>query len=129
MSGQFRCAYFTSRYEETLAFYRDGLELPVTSSWERSKDDRGTIFAAASGMIEVLARPQTAVENPAWDDRAPQGMMIVVEVTDIDAVYRRTTVYGFTIREALKDQTWGHRSFVVSDPNGVHLYLFESKIT
>ncbi|MFP2923947.1 hypothetical protein ACLESO_01770 [Pyxidicoccus sp. 3LG] len=31
MSGQFRFACFTDRYEETLAFYREGLELPVPS--------------------------------------------------------------------------------------------------
>ena len=30
---QFRFAYFTPKYEETLAFYREGLELPVIEAW------------------------------------------------------------------------------------------------
>ena len=31
-SGQFRFAYFTPLYEETVAFYRDGLDLPVVEA-------------------------------------------------------------------------------------------------
>ena len=30
--GQFRFAYFTPDYESTVAFYRDGLALPVIES-------------------------------------------------------------------------------------------------
>ena len=55
--GQFRFAYFTPLYEETLAFYRDGLGLPIAGSWDRNPADRGTIFGAASGLIEVLMLP------------------------------------------------------------------------
>jgi len=53
--GQFRFAYFTPHYESTVAFYRDGLDLPVIETWDRNPDDRGTLFGAASGVIEVLA--------------------------------------------------------------------------
>ena len=41
---QFRFAYFTRRYDETVAFYRDGLGLPVSHAWDRSPDDRGTLI-------------------------------------------------------------------------------------
>ncbi len=36
-------------YEATVAFYRDGLELPVVASWNRDRD-RGTLLRAASGQ-------------------------------------------------------------------------------
>jgi catechol 2,3-dioxygenase-like lactoylglutathione lyase family enzyme len=55
--GQFRFAFFTPAYEATVAFYRDGLELQVAETWDRNPEDRGTIFRAASGLIEVMALP------------------------------------------------------------------------
>ena len=54
MTREFRFVYFTPRYEETVAFMRDALELPVTDSWDRPGDHRGTVFAVASGLLEVL---------------------------------------------------------------------------
>ena len=54
--GQFRFSYFTPDYETTVAFYREGLGLPVIEFWDRNPEDRGTLFGAASGLIEVLTR-------------------------------------------------------------------------
>ena len=41
-------------YEAAVAFYRDGLGLPVVYSWDRGAD-RGSFFGAASGIIEVVS--------------------------------------------------------------------------
>jgi catechol 2,3-dioxygenase-like lactoylglutathione lyase family enzyme len=67
--GQFRFAYFTPKYEETVAFYRQGLELQSIEAWDRTPDDRGTLFGAASGVIEVLALPRDAQPDHLWDER------------------------------------------------------------
>jgi catechol 2,3-dioxygenase-like lactoylglutathione lyase family enzyme len=122
--GQFRFAYFTPDYESTVAFYRDGLELPVIETWNRSPDDRGTLFGAASGMIEVLALPKSGESSHLWDDRPPQGAFMVIEVDQVEARYQRAVEKGLPIKQELKDQGWGHRSFCVRDPNGLTLYFF-----
>lgn len=122
-SGQFRFAFFTPRYEQTLGFYRDGLGLPILGSWDRSPDDRGTVFGAASGMIEVLATPQGPSDH-LFDERPPQGAFMVVEVDRIDAFYQRLLDNEVPIEQPLKDQSWGHRSVCVRDPNGLVLYFF-----
>ena len=124
MSGQFRCAFFARDYESTVAFYGDALGLPVLESWDRGRDDRGTLFGVASGVIEVLALPQEKHEGEAWDYRDPQGIWMVVEVEDVDERYSQAVARGLPIKEALKNQPWGHRSFIVSDPNGVAIYFF-----
>ncbi len=67
--GQFRFSYFTPNYDTTVSFYRDDLELPVVESWDRSADDRGTLFAAASGIIEVVLRPDNPASFHGGDDR------------------------------------------------------------
>lgn len=121
--GQFRFCYFTPKYEETVAFYRDGLELELFESWNRNPDDRGSLFRASGGIIEVVHRP-TGPSTHLWDDRPPQGAMMVIEVDDVDAEYRRVNGRKLPIVEPLKDQSWGHRSFCVREPNGLSVYIF-----
>lgn len=122
--GQFRFAYFTPDYEPTVAFYRDGLGLPVLSTWDRNPDDRGTIFAAASGMIEVLQLPRGGGPSHVQDDRPPQGAFMVIEVDQLETRYQQAVERGLPIQEGLTDQHWGHRSFCVREPNGLILYFF-----
>src|SRR5712675_1731871 len=92
--GQFRFAYFTPLYEATVAFYRDGLDLPVIEAWDRSPEDRGTLFGAASGLIEVLALPQSGRADHLFDARPPQGAFMVIEVNEVVASYQRVKEKG-----------------------------------
>ncbi len=123
--GQFRFAFFTPAYDVTVAFYRDGLELPVFETWDRNPEDRGTIFQAAAGLIEVIALPTTGGGDDLWDARPPQGAFMVIEVEEIEGQYARAVEKGLSISQELKDQSWGHRSFCVRDPNGLTLYFFQ----
>ena len=122
--GQFRFSYFTRDYGATISFYRDDLELPVVESWDRSPDDRGTLFAAASGIIEVVFRPDDPASFHGWDDRPPQGAFMAIEVPDVERAYRRATERQLSIREEMTTQAWGHRSFCVREPNGLIIYVF-----
>ena len=122
--GQFRFSYFTPAYEATVAFYRDGLGLSVIESWDRNSNDRGTLFGAASGVIEVLALPKSGESSHLWDDRPPQGAFMVIEVGDVEEEYRLAVEKGLPIKQEIRDQDWGHRSFCVSEPNGLTLYFF-----
>src|SRR3954470_10144036 len=107
---EFRCCYYVEDYDKTLVYYRDGLELPVLESWDRSPDDRGTLFAAASGIIEVLALPQQRPLSGVTDTRPPQGVGLVIEVDDVDAWHRRAVQKGLPVAEGLVNQKWRHRS-------------------
>jgi catechol 2,3-dioxygenase-like lactoylglutathione lyase family enzyme len=128
-SGQFRFSYFTPEYETTVAFYRDVLRLAVVESWDRNPDDRGTLFAAASGMIEVLARPKSGESSHLWDDRPPQGAFMVIEVPDVERVYREWAARRVPIQQELTTQPWGHRGFCLREPNGLTLYVFSETRT
>lgn len=121
---QFRFAYFTPKYEETVAFYRDGLNLPAIGGWDRTPDDRGTLFGAASGVIEVLAVPPSGHSDHLWDARPPQGAFMVIEMDQVESLYQRAVERRLPIQEPMKDQPWGHRGFCVRDPNGLTIYLF-----
>jgi len=121
---EFRFAYFTADFEATVAFYRDGLELPLAGSWDRGPDDRGALFRAASGIIEVLARPRSGSSSQPWDVRPPQGAFMVIQVADVDELHRRALEKNLPIQEELTRKPWGHRTFCLREPNGLTLYFF-----
>jgi catechol 2,3-dioxygenase-like lactoylglutathione lyase family enzyme len=122
--GQFRFSYFTPDYETTVAFYRDSLGLPVIETWEHNPEDRGTLFGAASWLIEVLTRPESGDSSHFWDERPSQGAFMMIEAEDVERVYRRVIEKNLPIQRELTTQTWGHRSFCVREPNGLTLYYF-----
>ena len=95
--GQFRFSYFTPDYDATVAFYRDGLGLPVVESWNRNPDDRGTLFGAASGLVEVLKRPESGDSSYLWDERSPHGSFMVIEVEDVELKYRQASEKGLPV--------------------------------
>ncbi len=55
-----------------------------------------------------------------------KGLIISFEVDDADAECRRLKAAGLKIVQDLVDKPWGERSFVVDDPNGVHLYIYKT---
>jgi len=109
--GEFRYVIWTKDYEATVAFYRDGLGLPIRGGWDRGADDKGTLFQTpAGGIIEaVLLTP----------DEAPRAPSVVFEVEDVDEWYRRAGDEGLPIRAELVDRSYGYRAFDVADPNGL----------
>jgi len=124
--GAFRFAYFTDKYKETCDFYVQQLELPMELSWNRNENDKGAVFNAGAGLIEILHLPDSnKLFNPGLDYRTPKGAFMVVEVWEIDALYRRYKDKDVQFKQEITDQPWGHRSFSMADPNGVVLFFYE----
>jgi catechol 2,3-dioxygenase-like lactoylglutathione lyase family enzyme len=103
-TGEFRFVFFANDYESTLTFYRDGLELPIIGGWDRGPDDRGTLFQAASGIIEVI-HPHGRELVP------PQGAWLLFQVDNVDDWYQHVRTKGLRILQELTNQPWGHREF------------------
>jgi catechol 2,3-dioxygenase-like lactoylglutathione lyase family enzyme len=123
MGNEFRCAFFTDEYESTVSFYRDLLEFQVGESWDRASDDKGAIFLAGSGMIEVLTKPGHE-RSWVWSKEKPRGFAIVIELDDVDGFYTRILEKEIVVAAAIADWEWAHRSFRIEDPNGVTLYFY-----
>ena len=76
---EFRFFYFTNRYLETVAFYKDLLQLEVIRSWNRGLYDKGTIFKSpnGTGWIEIEEGPEPAQLQGG----------LYIEVEDVDFWY------------------------------------------
>ena len=126
--GAFRFTYFSRKYDETCRFYEDKLDFKLEHSWDRSIHDKGALFKAGAGLIEVLLLPESDEHKyPGLDYRTPQGVFMCIQVWNIDELFERYKKDGVPFKQEIADQPWGHRGFYVVEPNGLILFFFEEK--
>lgn len=51
----------------------------------------------------------------------PRGVLVTVELQDVDALYAHARDRGCHVVLDLRDEAWGQRHFMVTDPNGLLL--------
>ena len=126
--GAFRFTYLTRKYDETCRFYKDTLNLDLKHSWDRNEHDKGALFKAGSGLIEVLLYPTDDKHKiTGLDYRTPQGAFMCIQVWDVDGLFSDLRSTGVSFGQEITDQSWGHRSFSVIEPNGLILFFFEEQ--
>jgi catechol 2,3-dioxygenase-like lactoylglutathione lyase family enzyme len=118
MSNVFRFIFWPGSYEQTVSFYRDRLEQPIVMQWDRSPQERGTVFKLGAGEIEILANA------PGKKTIDPQGFEIAIEVEDVDSFYKFIKEKGISFRGEIANKPWGHRAFSINDPDGIKLIFF-----
>lgn len=59
-----------------------------------------------------------AIQQPA------QGVIISVQVEDVDAAHAAALKRGFRVAHELRDESFGMKRFMVADPNGLLVNIF-----
>lgn len=117
-NGQFRLVFTPKDYEASVVFYRDGLKLPIDHDWDYGGGDRGTVFVAGSGMIELLG----AVPGSQYEP--PQGVNVLIQVDDADKWFQLARDRELSVVQEPTSFPWGHRIVRLIDPNGLIISLF-----
>lgn len=114
---RFDATISTSKMRESKEFYMKhfGFQLVYESDWYIE------LIAADMPIGVSFTLPQRDV-----GEFFQKGLILSFEVDDVDAEYRRLKAEGLRLVQDLVDKPWGERSFVVDDPNGVHLYIYKS---
>ncbi|KQZ14172.1 glyoxalase [Mesorhizobium sp. Root554] len=99
----------------TTAFYVDHFRFAplFESDWYvhlQSTEDKRVNLGIVQGDHETIPE--------AGRGRAG-GLLINFEVKDVDAVYERVVDAGLPVLRSLRDEAFGQRHFITSDPNGV----------
>ena len=109
----------TNKLEQSRDFYRDTLGFALVFENDN--------------YIEMLAQGSTTMgvsfvtpELSGGEKFTGEGIILSFEVADVDAEFVRLKAAGVRILEELRDKAWGERSFVINDPNGVHVYIYKS---
>jgi catechol 2,3-dioxygenase-like lactoylglutathione lyase family enzyme len=113
----------TDRPAALARFYAELLELePVfEADW----------FVQLTGQMGFVARDHDSVPErfrgataacrqgiPAGDVSPSAGLLVTVEVDDVDAVHERAVAMEVPIELTLRDEAWGQRHFIARDPDG-----------
>lgn len=117
-NGQFRVVFIPKDYDASVKFYRDGLGLPIDHDWDYGGSDKGTVFIAGGGMVELLGMALGSAYVQ------PQGMSLLLQVEDADRFFEQVRSRGLTIVQEPTSFPWGHRIVRVMDPDGVIVSLF-----
>ncbi|HEX9333006.1 MAG TPA: VOC family protein [Anaerolineales bacterium] len=125
IKGEFRFIYNSAKYDETVAFYRDDLQLPLLDSWDEGPEARGSVFQAVGGIIEVMEHPATqGSEWVVYPPDLPKGVSLAVEVDNVDEWYERARERKLPIKTELANFNWGQRGFAVFEPNGLVIFVY-----
>ena len=77
-------------------------------------------LAAPNNPAAQIAFVQQGHDSvPAGHGLAPRGVLVTVEVDDVDALHARARELGLEIVYELRSEVWGQRHFMVLDPNGL----------
>lgn len=126
--GQFRFTYFTNKYIETLHFYKEKLGFKLEHFWDRNENDKGSLFKAGNGLIEFMKLPETHEHQiSGLDYRTPQGAFMCLQVENIDGLFDKYKSIGISFKQEITNQSWGHRSFSIIEPNGLVLFFFQEQ--
>jgi uncharacterized glyoxalase superfamily protein PhnB len=106
----------TERLEDTVQFYLKhfGFVPSFEADWyvhfKHPEDER----------VELAVLDNSHETIPAdFRGRAATGVLINIEVDDVDAVHERIVAAGVPLALGLRDEAFGQRHFIVADPNGV----------
>ena len=111
----------TDRMEETRDFYMELLDFVV------GFEHQGWYIQMASPtnpQLQVGIMRRDHAFTPKAFQHSAQGVIISVQVEDVDAAYAAVLKRGFRIAHELCDESFGMRRFMVADPNGLLINMF-----
>lgn len=107
----------TEKLEESIHFYKNyfGFQIVFESDWYASlKLEEGSI----PFELALLDRSHETIPNGFRQPAA--GLILNFEVDDVDSEYERLVVEGkLPVERELRDEDFGQRHFIISDPNGI----------
>jgi catechol 2,3-dioxygenase-like lactoylglutathione lyase family enzyme len=106
----------TSRIRESHTFYTEllGFETVFEADWYVSLRQPGP----AGHELALLDQEHPTI--PSAYRRPVQGLLVNLEVEDVDAEWERLVVRGGLMPEQeLRSEEFGQRHFILADPNGV----------
>lgn len=104
---------YCSRWEETVQFYRDGIQLPVLLEKTWFVEFQLT----ENGCLSVADAARTSVGSAGGE-----GITLSWQVDDIDAVHARLVSDGIAVTPM--KTTWGNATCFLFDPEGNRIELW-----
>lgn len=109
----------TTKLLESKAFYTQyfGFETIYEAEW---------FVLLKRGPYELaFMQPELEGQHSLFRPAFSQGVWLALEVDDVHAEYKRLQAGSAPILTAVKDEEWGDRHFVMQDPNGMGVDIYQ----
>jgi catechol 2,3-dioxygenase-like lactoylglutathione lyase family enzyme len=120
---EFRFAFSARDFEQSVRFYTDLLGMNYLSGWDRAEGKGALISAGGNAVVEIYGAPT----DGSYTGPAPAAINLALRVanrTEVDGWHQKLEKAGADILEAPTDRAWGHRSFMVNDPDGIPIHIY-----
>lgn len=116
MSKATNTILYCAKWAETVAFYRNGLELPVTfeSDWFVE------FSLGGSAHLSIADERRATIKSSGG-----QGVTITVQVENIEASWGTLHQRGISLGP-IKTHRWGAKVFYLFDPEGYRLEIWSA---
>jgi catechol 2,3-dioxygenase-like lactoylglutathione lyase family enzyme len=132
---EFRFAFFARDLDKSVNFYQNILGMEPTGEWWDRPDGKGALLSAGgTAVIEIYG----AAKGETYDGPAPTAMNLALRfknASEVDEFHKRLealygddqpgeSLPGKSRLEPPQDRPWGHRSFIVHDPDGIPIHIY-----
>jgi len=121
---EFRFAFYARDFEKSIRFYRDVLGMTSVGQWWDRADGKGALLSAGgTAVIEIYG----AADGETYEGPSPVAINLALRFENaaaVDQFYQRLAAVGVERVEPPQDRSWGHRSFIVHDPDGIPVHIY-----
>jgi NAD(P)-dependent dehydrogenase (short-subunit alcohol dehydrogenase family) len=113
--------------EQSIAFFRDALGLPLAATWGSDEIGRGVALDAGHALLEILDRQHAdhvdklEVGRPA----VTGGLRLAIEVADLDSARESLETSTARPMNTIVDVPWGHRNQRWQAPDQTQVTLYQ----
>lgn len=106
----------TYQLEQSVEFYTKTLGFGITFS-----NDWYALLHTPDKNTEIaFLLPNQPSQHPLFQKaHVGHGLFLTIEVDNVDEIYDMLKERGIRIIQAIRDEEWGERHFVIQDPNGI----------
>lgn len=120
---EFRFAFYAADFDASVRFYRDTLGMRLVGGWDRPDGKGALLSAGGTAVIEIYG----AAQGKTYHGPAPVAINLALRVgsvAEVDQWYERLRTAGADITAPPTDKPWGHRSFIVVDPDNIPVHIY-----
>lgn len=91
----------------------------------RSADDHSVVALNGFEITLVNMRDEDKFAKDSMSGDKGRGVYVYIKVDDVDAKYKELNELGLAPATEPKDWEWGNREFILKDPDGYKLCLWQ----
>ena len=97
--------------------------MELVGGWDREDGKGALLSAGGTAVIEIYG----AADGEIYDGPSPVALNLALRVENasaVDKLYERLSGLGAEMIESPQDRPWGHRSFVIHDPDQIPIHIY-----